>query len=528
MFIISRKLQIGGAALLAPFLLYYGTAARQDGPAGNQDPAVMVKNLDRVSRELNQTAAGFDRALDLARLHASAREKLGDADANQTAVRTGMERWRAARMTESTREAIEAAIVNIQKNAERDLGAEKGAAFGDWIRDRDAEVEKILQELNRLGHEVEEMSIALSRESAARAIHTQEDLQKNFDEATRIAAKAEEDLRLRAEILSKPLAEKLFKLRESLDVDALLAAARDRWKLSLEESVKIRAILERFRDSETSQKTEAEQREFIKNLGADSIAMLAEKRAVEFEAWLRLRHDALRAVLDELTNAGRTAREDWAAAATRAALAVKNLDQLREDQAKKNLEARKLADQLVAELNTRVAPVFQTIRKTAPGVLKQLQLEQPEYNERVATLRERGRLARERAAKMLDDALQTRGASIENTQKKFDEAMAAFENVRRSSALEWEQNLQRFFVETSATLRDLAQRNRETTQSRVDAVRKLWEGLNPAERARGLEAREREKMKADQERAKAELQKTRDELERVQKALEEIQRKATG
>lgn len=493
-----------------------------------RDPREIVKSLDEIGKELQKTAVELDTLLDPAVLRASAREAVAARDGANMKITDWILLWRASRMGEAGSMEPARAILQIETEATKTLGEENGAKFTNWLREKDQNVEKLLGELNRAGRQMQEIAMELSKETAKREIHAQENLQKSFDEAARAAAKAEEDLRIRAELLSKPLAERLFKIRETLDVDSLLASAAERWKLTKIESEGLRPILERYRDLEILQKNDAERAAAFAGLAKDSIVILTESRAREFELWLNGRHDALRAALDGMESVGRDARAQWARATEGVGSAIREMEQWRDTRALESQAARRDADRIVNILNTRVPTALRTIQKTAPRVFLQLQQAEPDLLQKISVINERGRLARDRAAKTLEGATAARAQALSDAQKKFAAAIAAFETTKKQNAAEWERDLQHWFVETSDTFADLAKRSRDAIDGRVDAVRKLWEGIDPSARAGGLEARERAKMKSDREREREELKRMKAELDNVQKELADIERRGAG
>lgn len=518
-FIPVRKLHFRSIALLCAST---AALAAQGGQQGNE----YLQKLDRLGRDLNQQAAELDRALEPSRLRASLLDRIPARDVQNSKLTEWIQLWRTARLGASSSGESARALARIDQEAPSILGESGAKELKRWFQENDDNVARVFARLDSIGVEMQQITMDLARESAARVIHQQQSLTKSFEEASRVAAAAEEELRQRAELLSKPLAEKLLKIREALDVETLSAAAADRWKLSREESAKLRPVLERFRESETLQKSDEERRADFNKMGSESVAILTEQRAREFEQWLSERDLNLRSALADIERVSATTRDEWKRAAESARRAGAQLGEQRAEQARLADETQQFTESVAREVNARMAASYQSLRKTAPSILLKLEMKDPEVTKQLSVLRERGRLAREAAEKELDRALRARSDALERAQSKLNDAMAAFEKSRNGGALLWEQSLQRWFVETSQTFRDLARERSIEISGRVDAIRKLWQEMDPESRARGLEERERAKMKKEREQERDELKKNRADLDQMQRELDELKRKA--
>jgi hypothetical protein len=476
---------IAGACLVLGFLVPGAAAAPsvQDG---------VEARVEKLSADLNRIATALEKSLDLDSAMADAKSRCTIPEASESAIRELLQSWRNAWTSGRPRGAAPVNMSQFESLAVSSLGKDGGRAFIEWLKAREAETAKGSAELERVGRELGEILVSFSTQSAAHSIHAQEELQRAFEAAMRVASAAEQELRLRAETLSRPIAEKLALMRDLLDVDTSLAVAKARWQWAKEKSEIIRKFIVDVREGELAARTDAEHNAMIDRMITKVRETFPERDGEEFYKWLSGRANSVRKAVVDLQKDVAALAKQWSDAASRASASAPLPDLAA---VRNNLDARVLAERVSNLLARRIEESSDVLRRTAPSVLKMLNSQMRETQEKISILKDRAKLADSHAETLLDEALAARAAALDEAREKLKRALADFESFRGATVVEWEGRLQEWFRGSSATLNELAKRRRDEWDARVDAIRALWIQGNPSERAKGLEQRERESMK---------------------------------
>ncbi|MFN0206636.1 MAG: hypothetical protein ACKVS6_10050 [Planctomycetota bacterium] len=494
-------------------------------PVPQPDAPSVLDRVDALSAQITRAAAKLDGALDIVSIFEKAKNDARFKDLEPSIIKEWLRTWREVRTGQNSRVGPERMFYQIQQDATKTSGEATAKEFVTWLKGHDAAAQQHMNDLDGAGREISEILVNLAMQAAAHSTHAEGELQRSFDEALREATESEQELRLRADMLSKPLAEKLASIRAILDVDASMAAANARWQWAAQQSVIIKKFLERFREGELTAKTPAERDALLAEIEQNTQASLTKERAREFYEWFVSRDSDFRKQLTNLAELTKTLREDWDAAARRANAAASRVSPVNESTIRKNLEARELAEKIMNELSARMNKSFESLQKSDPDFVKLLETRMAETRERLDKLKERGRRADDRVAGLLEEALAVRTSALLTARDKLRDALKAFEQFRGTTAAEYEHQIQQWFSESSGTLTDLANKRRDAWESRVGAIRSLWANVDPAERGKGLEERERNRMKETRLKEKEELDNMKKELESMQAELRKLEKK---
>ncbi len=476
--------------------------------------------LDLACASVEDRVTEILRTLDRQTLAGEVLERFGiDGEGLESVLRlqSGLLQRGLPPATESDTQAL---LDEAEKRAALLIEPEAVPPVMQWMRARHMAVRGSVVDLTRFVTDAADSTMQLGTRTAALTIHAHQDLVAALGPSA-AAEKEEEALVLRAEALSRYLADRLDRFRVQIDRDAWLAEARQRFAFTDAETASMREILGRLDEAAPVTQPSLDSGPALMECDREVAELLGVGRARDATAWVRERHARGRGAVLELEVASQDLRKQWeeiGARGTKGAPA----DSGPADAVRRSLVLRRSAERIALEASERIERALERLEPVAPDLHRTLLASHRATRAQFVGFLKRAQWSHDDTLEKLDRAVAMREASRADALASLERALVAFEAARSNPAREWERDVRRLVADSSRSLVGLAESKDQVLKARIAAVRAVWLEARPLDRARGLADRERARMRTDREKEREELERTAAAIDRLRTRLDAL------